>query len=235
MLTQVRGAGSSHWSAPSWWALLLVVQHHGATSGAAGTWGTTVPLLLTRPAAASSQPLGPAALLIIHSHRSPSCPPPAGPSWPGPALPGTAQLMKTSAPQPRHSCLQDLIFWRCPSKFYLGNQLVMRFRPNWKWNIYGRGNKGQWEKKGWRWCQYLHCMRFQMTTIKRALMTFSEIVIISAVNLWPGSVTNREFEHNVSCAPLCDTMLYACSTGSICNTIFNLTNVPFAPYKFLLL
>ena len=75
----------------------------------------------------------------------------------------------------------------------------------------------------------------QMTTIKRALMTFSEIVIISAVNLWPGSVTNREFEHNVSCAPLCDTMLYACSTGSICNTIFNLTNVPFAPYKFLLL
>ena len=74
-----------------------------------------------------------------------------------------------------------------------------------------------------------------MTTIKRALMTFSEIVIISAVNLWPGSVTNREFEHNVSCAPLCDTMLYACSTGSICNTIFNLTNVPFAPYKFLLL
>ena len=37
----------------------------------------------------------------------------------------------------------------------------MRFRPNWKWNIYGRGNKGQWEKKGWRWCQYLHCMRFK--------------------------------------------------------------------------
>ena len=86
---QVRGAaGSSHWSAPSWWApLLLVVQHHGATSGAAGTWGTTVPLLLTRPAAASSsQPLGP-ALLIIHRHRSPSCPPPAGPSWPGWACP----------------------------------------------------------------------------------------------------------------------------------------------------
>ena len=84
---QVRGAaGSSHWSAPSWWApLLLVVQHHGATSGAAGTWGTTVPLLLTRPAAASSsQPLGPALLII---HRSPSCPPPAGPSWPGWACP----------------------------------------------------------------------------------------------------------------------------------------------------
>ena len=25
----------------------------------------------------------------------------------------------------------------------------------------GRGNKGQWEKKGWRWSQYLHCMRFK--------------------------------------------------------------------------
>ena len=43
----------------------MVVQHHGATSGAAGTWGTTVPLLLTRPAAASSsQPLGPALLIM---------------------------------------------------------------------------------------------------------------------------------------------------------------------------
>ena len=94
---QVRGAaGSSHWSAPSWWApLLLVVQHHGATSGAAGTWGTTVPLLLTRPAAASSsQPLGPALLII---HRSPSCPPPAGPSWPGPALPESSADENVSA------------------------------------------------------------------------------------------------------------------------------------------
>ena len=94
---QVRGAaGSSHWSAPSWWApLLLVVQHHGATSGGAGTWGTTVPLLLTRPAAASSsQPLGPALLII---HRSPSCPPPTGPSWPGPALPESPPDQNVSA------------------------------------------------------------------------------------------------------------------------------------------
>ena len=67
----------------------MVVQHHGATSGAAGTWGTTVPLLLTRPAAASSsQPLGPALLittappLVHHQQALPDLAVPALPESP---------------------------------------------------------------------------------------------------------------------------------------------------------
>ena len=84
---QVRGAaGSSHWSAPSWWAPLVVVQHHSGHFWRCGHLGhycaTTANSTGSRQqlsAARSSSP--------HHGHRSPSCPPPAGPSWPGCACP----------------------------------------------------------------------------------------------------------------------------------------------------